>query len=123
MRLSDEQLAQAFGERLSPGEDVELAAGFFEGMTAHNPMALFSRAIVWTKLSDFVDALDGRELLALVPCRRAFAGFGPAEVRRVVSALNEVWQGGAAGLAQALETKLSSDEASSLNAQLDDLDL
>jgi hypothetical protein len=125
MQLGDDELAASIGRRLSPGEDVDLAAGFFEGLTSYNRMGLFSRPAVWGTLSRFVDALDGPGYLrALVPLRRAFASFEPGEVRRVVSALAAVWDDHeAAPLAAALETGLSVEEAAALNAQLGDLDL
>lgn len=125
MRLTDDELARSIGRRLSPGEDVDLAAGFFEGLTSYNRMGLFSRPVVWATLSRFVDALDGPDYLrALVPLRRAFASFEPGEVRRVVSALAGVWdKHEGRPLAAAVENGLSVEEAAALNAQLEDLDL
>ena len=125
MRLTDDDLAGSIGRRLSPGEDVDLAAGFFEGLTSYNRMGLFSRPVVWATLSRFVDALDGREYLrALVPLRRAFASFEPGEMRRVVSALAGVWEKDEGKpLGTVVDNGLSAEEAAVLNAQLGDLDL
>ncbi len=120
--IAEEQLRRSVARQLIPGQAPDAAAGFFEGLAAHNRMALFARRVVWDSLSTFVDALDGAELLAaLAPLRRAFGDFSQGEVRRVTSSLKDIWDGDAAELSRAVEQPLSTDELEKLQDQLGDL--
>jgi len=123
-RIGEEELAREVARRLSPGIDAELGAGWFEGLVAHNRMALFSRAALWRQLDAYVVGLDEDTFRhALVFLRRAFGAFQPGETRRAVSALAEVSRDGAEQLAAVVDAKLDDEEARLLQEQLGDLDL
>ena len=123
-RLADEELAREVSRRLSPGIDVELGAGWFEGLVQYNRMALFSRMALWRQLDTYVVNLDEEGFRqALVYLRRAFGDFETGEIRRVVSNLVEVSADSASELKTAMETKLDDEEVKKLQEQLEDLDL
>lgn len=120
--LTDGELTGCVGRRLMPGTEPDAAAGFFEGLCAHNRMALFARRAVWESLTRFVDALDGEGLLrAVAPLRRAFSAFSPGELRRVVSALGETWGTTPSALARAIEKPIADEALDELGKKLGDL--
>ncbi len=123
-RIGEDELAREVARRLSPGVDAELGAGWFEGLVAHNRMALFSRLSLWRQLDAYIVSLDEDAFRhALVFLRRAFGAFEPGETRRVVSNLAEISRDGADQLAAAVDAKLDDEEARLLQEQLGDLDL
>jgi hypothetical protein len=114
-------------KRISPGADPGQGAGFFEGLATRNRYALLSRKSLWAALSAFIEALDDSAFRrAAVALRRAFAAFEVGEARKIASILGEVWGGGGAALAQAIEIKVDEAELSALQSDLEgleDLDL
>lgn len=121
-RIDDASLDQRIARRISPGMDPKLCAGFFEGLASRNRMALLSRRKLWSSMSDFLENLaDDAFLRALPGLRRAFGGFDAGEARRVVDILGELWGGGAAALAAAIETRIDDEEAKQLQDDLGDL--
>jgi hypothetical protein len=78
---------------------------------------------LWSTLSQYVDALDDEEFRrTLLFLRRAFSKFDQGEVRRVVSLLAELWQGGGKELARVVETKLDEKEIAQVAGDLEGLD-
>jgi hypothetical protein len=123
-RLAEGDLAREVARRLSPGADAELAAGWFEGLVQYNRMGLFSRVALWRQLDAYITGLDEDDFRhALVFLRRAFGGFAPGEVRRVVSNLVEISNEAAEELKASADVKLDEDEVKRLQEQLGDLDL
>jgi hypothetical protein len=121
-RVSEEELAREVGRRLLPGVAAEVGADWFEGLVQYNREALFGRLPLWRQLDSYVQTLDEDGFRrALVSLRRAFGGFAPGQVRRVVSTLVEVSQESADELKAAVDVKLSDEEASKLNEMLGDL--
>jgi hypothetical protein len=123
-RLSEEGLAGEVSKRLSPGNNLDNAIGWFEGVLAGNRVALLSRLVFWRHLDALVANMSDEEFLAmLVPLRRAFTVLHAADVRRVVANLAELDRGDAHVLAEALLQPLSEDEAKKWNHLLEGLGL
>jgi hypothetical protein len=121
-RVGEEELAREVGRRLLPGVAAEVGADWFEGLVQYNREALFGRQPLWRQLDSYVQTLDEAGFRrALVSLRRAFGGFAPGQVRRVVSSLVELSQESAEELKAAVDVKLSDEEASQLNEMLGDL--
>jgi hypothetical protein len=121
-RVNEDELSREVGRRLLPGVAAEVGADWFEGLVQYNREALFARLPLWRQLNSYVDALDEDGFRrALVPLRRAFGGFAPGQVRRVVSTLVELSQESADELKASVDVKLSDAEASQLNEMLGDL--
>ncbi len=125
--ITDEVLDRRVAKRISPGADPGEGAGFFEGLATRNRYALLSRKNLWAAMSAFIEALDDDAFRrAVVALRRAFAAFEVGEARKIASILGEVWGGGGAALAQAIETKVDEAELKALQSDLEgleDLDL
>jgi hypothetical protein len=123
-RVSEETLDREVSRRLSAGVPADVAGDWFEGLVQYNRQALFMRMALWRLLDTYLQSLDeGGFRLALVPLRRAFGGFDPGEIRRVVSNLVEISHEGAEALKASVDVKLSDEEAEKLNQELGDLDL
>lgn len=124
-RMQDAEIDREVARRLSPGAEASVGVGWFEGLVGRNRAALFMRQALWRSLSEYVEALDDDAFRrALLYLRRAFSGFSPGEIRRVVDLLGEVWKGvGAELLAVEVEKKLDDAEIASLTDDLADLDL
>jgi hypothetical protein len=121
-RVGEEELSREVGRRLLPGVAAEVGADWFEGLVQYNREALFARLPLWRQLDSYIQTLDEEGFRrALVSLRRAFGGFAPGQVRRVVSALVEVSQEAADELKATADVKLSDEEASKLNEMLGDL--
>ncbi len=121
-RLSEEDLASEVSRRLSPGNTLDNAIGWFEGVLAGNRVALLSRLVFWRHLDALVANMSEEEFLAmLVPLRRAFTVLHAGDVRRVVANLAELDKGDAHVLAEALLQPLSADEAKKWNELLEGL--
>ena len=122
-RIDEDELAREVGRRLSPGIDAELGAGWFEGLVQYNRMALFSRMALWRQLDAYLVGLDEDAFRhALVFLRRAFGGFAPGEIRRVVSNLVEVSADAAEELKASADVTLDEEEIGKLQDALGDLD-
>jgi hypothetical protein len=126
--LAAQPLSALLSRRLSPGAAVDEAAGFFEGLTLHNRLALLTRDEVWRALDAYVAALDGPGFVhALVPLRRAFSTFTGAELRNLAARLGHLWGAPVAVAAlQGLTRPLGDSEAEALSRALEgleDLDL
>lgn len=123
--VSDADLDAAVTRRLSPGAEAELGVGWFEGLVQRNRTVLFMRKALWTALAGYVDPLDDADFRkALLYLRRAFSSFEPAEIRRVVGCLAEVWKGaGAPELQREVERTLDADEIKKATDDLAGLDL
>ncbi len=86
-QLSEDQLERVTSQRLSPGNDPENGAQFFEGLASRNRYALLARKDLWARLSSFIEDLDdGAFRRSVVALRRAFASFEDGEARRAGSA-------------------------------------
>ncbi len=120
--ISDDLLGREVSRRLSPGINVELGAGWFEGLTKRNRYALLSRLALWEQLDNYIDSLDDDEYQrALVFLRRAFSEFGPSEKRGITENLGQIWGLNEDAVSEALGEALSVDESSTLD-DLNDFD-
>jgi hypothetical protein len=123
-RVDDASLDAAVTRRLSPGTEASVGVGWFEGLVQRNRTVLFMRKSLWASLAAYVDPLDDDAFRkALLYLRRAFSTFQPAEVRRVVGLLGELWKGGAADLSREVERKLDEEELKKATDDLKGLDL
>ena len=118
--ISDTELSSEFCRRISPGIDVDLGAGWFEGLAKRNRMLLVHRKNIWDQLSNYIDSLDGEQFKrALVFMRRTFADFAPSEIKAIAGTVFSLL--GAAPEVEKSMTKLElSDEELEM---LEDLDL
>jgi hypothetical protein len=122
-QMPDEQLDVEVQRRLSAGTEASVGIAWFEGLVQRNRAALFMRKALWSTLATYVDALDDEEFKrTLLYLRRAFSKFDQGEIRRVVSLLADIWQGGGKELARAVETKLDQKELEQVASDLDGLD-
>jgi hypothetical protein len=123
-KVDDATLDAAVSRRLSPGTEAGVGVGWFEGLVQRNRTVLFMRKALWSSLAGYVDPLPDDEFRkALLYLRRAFSSFEPAEVRRVVGCLGEVWKGGTADLQREVEKKLDAEELKKATDDLQGLDL
>lgn len=123
-QASDEDVERRVAKRILPGMDPDAVSGFFSGLASRNRYALLARKIVWKSLSDFLDTLTDEDFRRSVAgLRKSFAGFEPAELRRVAEILGELWGAGGAELVQALDTKLDEGTVAKLTDDLAGLDL
>ncbi|KAJ51905.1 hypothetical protein BD780_001728 [Clostridium tetanomorphum] len=91
-KISDEKLSMEISRRLSPGVEVDLGAGWFEGLASRNHYTLVSKLIILEKLDEYISFLDDEEFRrALVFLRRAFSEFTPEHKRYISENLGELW--------------------------------
>jgi hypothetical protein len=122
--ISDDDLDREVVRRLSPGTEASVGVAWFEGLVQRNRAVLFMRKALWECLSRYVDGLDDEAFRrALLYLRRAFSSFTSGEIRRVVTLLAGVWQGGGEELSQALNRTLAKEEIDEAAADLEGLDL
>lgn len=120
--ISDEELRSEVSRRLSYGVPGDLAALWFEGLSARNRWALLSRANIWRQLDEYIETLDSDEFKrALVFLRRAFSSFDPKEKNAVTDILADIWNIDAAGIGELLRGELTEDETARLE-ELNDFD-
>ena len=85
-------LSAEISRRLSKGTPPDLAALWFEGLSAKNHFTLIARLPIWEQLNDYIDALDDEEFArALVVLRRTFSDFGQNEKCGIAENLGQIW--------------------------------
>lgn len=90
--ISEEKLSEEISRRLCPGIDVDLGAGWFEGLAARNHYTLVSRIVILEKLDEYITSLEDEEFIkALVFLRRTFSDFTPEHKRSISENLGEIW--------------------------------
>jgi hypothetical protein len=90
--MTEEKLSQEICRRLRQGVDVDLGAGWFEGLASRNHYTLVSRIVILEKLDEYISALDDEEFTrALVFLRRTFGEFSPEHKRGISENLGEIW--------------------------------
>ncbi len=91
--MAEETLSKEICRRLCKGIDVDLGAGWFEGLASRNHYTLVSRLIILEKLDEYISSLDQEEFIrALVFLRRTFSEFSPEHKRNIAENLGEVWK-------------------------------
>ena len=116
--ISDEDLKISVARRLSYGVPGDLAAMWFEGLSARNRYVLLSRTNIWKQLDDYLETLDAGEFKrALVFLRRAFGSFEPREKNSIIDILADLWHIDSVEIGEFLSEELSEDE----QGKLDDL--
>ncbi|WFD09724.1 DUF5682 family protein [Tepidibacter hydrothermalis] len=91
-RMSEQQLSQEISRRLSIGIDVDLGAGWFEGLASRNHYTLISKLIILEKLDEYINSLEDEEFCsALVFLRRTFSSFSPEHKRSISENLGKIW--------------------------------
>ncbi|MCY6484107.1 DUF5682 family protein [Clostridium aestuarii] len=90
--ISEEKLSQEISRRLCPGVEVDLGAGWFEGLAARNHYTLVSKIVILQKLDEYINSLDDEEFTkALVFLRRTFSEFSSDHKRSISENLGEMW--------------------------------
>lgn len=90
--MPEEKLSKEIGRRLSKGVDVDLGAGWFEGLASRNHYTLVSRLVIIEKLDEYINSLDDEEFSrALVFLRRTFSEFSIEHKRNISENLGEIW--------------------------------
>jgi len=120
--ISDEDLRIEVARRLSYGTPGDLAALWFEGLSARNRYVLLSRINIWKQLDDYLDTLTDTEFRrTLVFLRRAFSGFEPREKNSITEILADFWNVNAGTAGEFLLEELSEGESAQLTGALDEL--
>jgi len=120
--LSDEDFKIGLSRRLSYGVPGDIAALWFEGLSARNRYVLLSRVSVWKQLDDYLDALDPEGFRrALVFLRRAFSSFEPDEKNSIADILAGLWDIDLTEIGGFLLEELSEHEQRKLD-ELNDFD-
>lgn len=90
--MSEENLSKEICRRLCKGIDVDLGAGWFEGLASRNHYTLVSKLIILEKLDEYISSLEDDEFIrALVFLRRTFSEFSPEHKVRITQNLGEIW--------------------------------
>lgn len=90
--ICEEKLSQEISRRLCPGVEVDLGAGWFEGLATRNHYVLVSKLMILEKLDEYISSLDDEEFIkALVFLRRTFCQFSPDHKRSISENLGEIW--------------------------------
>ena len=114
--IADEDLKAEVGRRLSYGVPGDLAALWFEGLSARNRYVLLSRIGIWKQLDDYLGTLDAEEFKrALVFLRRAFSLFEPREKNNITDILADLWNINVTEIGGFLQDELSEDEQGRLD--------
>lgn len=115
-QISDEDLKIFVSKRLSYGVPGDLAALWFEGLSARNRYVLLSRVNIWKQLDDYIDTLDEAGFLrALVFLRRAFSSFEPNEKNSITDILADLWNIDVTEIGGFLQGELSESEQGSFD--------
>lgn len=121
-QMTDEDFGKEVSRRLSYGVPGDLAALWFEGLSARNRYVLLSHTGVWQQLDDYLDGLDLDDFKrSLVYLRRAFGTFSAREKTSIIEILAELWQVDASSASEFLLEELSEDQQETL-AELNDFD-
>ncbi|MFD2332053.1 DUF5682 family protein [Cohnella sp. GCM10020058] len=118
----EEAFTSEVARRLSPGMEVDLGAGWFEGLSMRNRYALLSRDYLWRHLDEYIHGLDPEPFKrSLVFLRRAFSSFEPREKAAIAELLGEIWGTGSEQSGEALQRPLDEEEKERLD-ELNDFD-
>jgi len=120
--ITDEELKASLTRWLSYGVPGDLAAMWFEGLSARNRYVLLSRVNIWRQLDDYLETLDEDEFKrALVFLRRAFSSFEAKEKNSITEILADLWDLTADQIGEYLRDELSEEEQGALD-DLNDFD-
>ena len=120
--ISDEDLKTSVMRRMSYGVPGDLAALWFEGLSARNRYVLLSKVSIWKQLDDYLDTLDDAGFRrALVFLRRAFSAFEPNEKNSITDILADLWNIDVTEIGGFLQGELTEGEQDSFD-ELNDFD-
>ncbi|MCL2158349.1 MAG: DUF5682 family protein, partial [Oscillospiraceae bacterium] len=120
--ISDDDLKTSVQRRLSYGVPGDLAAMWFEGLSARNRYVLLSRIGIWKQLDDYLDNLDENDFRrSLVFLRRAFSAFEPREKNNITDILADLWEIDSTQIGEFLQDEFTEDEQAKLD-ELGDFD-
>ncbi|WP_217595036.1 DUF5682 family protein [Cohnella sp. GbtcB17] len=112
----EETFSSEVARRLSPGMEVDLGAGWFEGLAMRNRYALLSRDYLWRHLDEYIGGLEPEPFKrSLVYLRRAFGAFEPREKAAIAELLGEIWGTGAEQSGEILQRPLDEEEKERLD--------
>lgn len=121
-KCSDEALSVEISRRLSKGTPADLAAAWFEGLSAKNHYALIARLQVWKQINQYIESLDEDEFMrALIVLRRTFAEFAQKEKCEIAENLGEIWGFDVNQVSEALTKPVTEEEQKTLS-ELNDFD-
>lgn len=112
----EDTFSSEVARRLSPGMEVDLGAGWFEGLAMRNRYALLSRDYLWRHLDEYIGGLEPEPFKrSLVYLRRAFGAFEPREKAAIAELLGEIWGTGAEQSGELLQRPLDEEEKERLD--------